>query len=63
MSEIVVEASDVEEGDFLTALDNGYVFEVEEESEFYTRINFHDCDGEECYLIVPNETNVSVRRA
>lgn len=74
-----VSANEVQEGDFLPGLDNGYVFEVEEGNGYlsYPRtdsgqsvcmpedtilIGFHDAEGEECYLLLPGESMLTIER-
>lgn len=51
----VVQASEIEEGHFLTGLDNGYVIEVEEVGHYddEVKITFNTADGGEGYLTVP----------
>lgn len=73
--EMTVPAEEVEEGDFLTGLDNGYVFEEPERNpnigygrwntalgEGAVLISFHDAQGDENYLICAPDMKVSVRR-
>lgn len=71
-----VQVRDVQEGDFLTGLDNGYVVEVEPDppvSFTYSRmatalsgdnvmLTFHTAQGDEAYLIAPEDMPVRVRR-
>lgn len=70
-----IPAADVEPGDFLPGLDMGYVFEVEtgEVHAFaagsqnillgtFRTITFHTSDGDEAYLIVPEDMPVTVER-
>jgi hypothetical protein len=70
-----VPATEVQEDDVLVGLD-GYVIEVEEEPEVSFRdgrqyvhmgsgkvcITYHDSQGEECYLIVPTDSEIQVKR-
>lgn len=53
---------------FLPDLDHGYVFEntpadYPYNGEYYRAIGFHDANGDECYLIVPNEFMVMVKES
>lgn len=75
----LVNVADVEEGDFLTGLDSGYVIRVErtddywageraidDDSEPFTgrvTITFHNKDGEECSLTMYGDDPIIVRRA
>lgn len=80
MATLKVQADAVQEGDFIPGLDNGYVFEVEENQGWlsYPRtvpgqgaampsdtvmISYHDADGEECYLLLPAESMLTVERS
>lgn len=73
----LMKAKYVEEGDYLPGLDNGYVFEVEENNGYlsYPRsgygmsaampedtvlIGYHDAQGDECYLLLPGNTRLTV---
>lgn len=71
--QMTVAASEVQEGDFLVGLDNGYVFEGPSEDvppyeSGYARgpglvsISFHTAEGDEGELIVPAEMPVTVKR-
>lgn len=79
MSIIQIAATDVQEGDFIPGLDNGYVVEVEEGNGYlsYPRtgygasarmpedtvlITYHDREGEECYLLLPPDSMLTVER-
>lgn len=68
-----IQAQLVREGDFLPGIDDGYVIDVETTdirafSGSYnvslgvmTAITFNDADGEECFLLLPQESLVAVR--
>lgn len=56
-----MKAKKVKVGDFLTGLDDGYVFEVSA-TEYDVEILFHDADGGENLLKVGPEHPLSVRR-
>jgi hypothetical protein len=56
-----VKAEDVPEGAFLLDLNNGYVFDAVPVNDFYTIISFHDAEGDECSLTVPNDFELNVR--
>lgn len=71
----VVEAGEVEAGDFLPGLDNGYVFEDPTQADAYVsdgyviampsgtiRIRFHTAEGEEAELICPDNMPVTIRQ-
>lgn len=70
MSTITIAADEVQVGDFLPALDNGFVFETDESPAYtwggaadgFFAIGFHDNDGNENYLFVYPESQVTVRR-
>lgn len=74
-----IKASQVQEGDFLPGLDNGYVMCEPEVNNGYLSypvtssggynvampsdtvvITFHDRDGEECYLLLPSDSRLTV---
>ena len=69
-------ASEVQEGDFLPDLDNGYVVDVDEEAsaevcwsrhggafpEGMVLITFHDSEGEENYLILTSDHPITIER-
>lgn len=70
---ITVPARDVETGDTLPGLDDGYVFDVEVDIEVsaftgrynsllgtFTVITFHDSEGEENYLIVNSDVPIEI---
>ncbi len=58
-----VDASNVQEGDFLPGLDNGYVYdEPEEVDEYRVRINFHTSEGDEAHVECPRDMPVTVER-
>ena len=57
-----VKAKKVREGDFLTGLDNGYVYVVTENDEYTTEILFHDAKGEENIMILQNNFRLDIRR-
>lgn len=68
-----VRLKDIEEGDFLTGLDNGYVVDVDSAANVslglwsaapydYLKITFHDAEGEEQYLIGAPNTRLSAFR-
>lgn len=68
-----IAADEVREGDFLPALDNGYVFEVDSDPDVRGDYNvnifdgmlmicFHDQGGNENYLVVYAETEIEVER-
>jgi hypothetical protein len=74
-ADIQVTASEVQEGDFLPGLDNGYVFQEPEtdhdlrDGRYNTAvgrglalISFHDQNGDECYLLAPPDMTVTVTR-
>jgi hypothetical protein len=70
MSEITkaVKAKKVREGDFLTGLDDGYVFTEPERVDGPTRFNevivrFHDADGEENLVQCGKNMRITVRRS
>jgi len=70
--------SDDGTGDFLPGLDNGYVVEVEENDGYFSYpgggrvtaampddtvlITFHDAQGDECYLLMPGDSQIQVER-
>lgn len=80
MATLKIQADAVREGDFLPGLDNGYVFEVEDNEAGYMSyprtgggmdaampddtvlISYHDSSGDECYLILPGESMLTVER-
>jgi len=74
--ETVIPVQDLQEGDFLVGLDNGYVFTVEEDisdsislDRTYNvslggdmvLVTFHDSNGDENYLILNRDFPVTVR--
>lgn len=74
MSEVKVEAGEVQEGDFLPGLDNGYVVEVDHDPDVWdgrynvsmstglVLLTFHTAQGEEAYLLCPPDMPVTVKR-
>jgi len=56
-------AKKLQEGDFLVDLDNGYVYINPDVSEYQTEIYFHDSNGDECCLMVPNHFPLNVKRS
>ena len=66
MAQQTVEASEVREGDFFPALDNGYVVEVETEDDLWGSpsvvITFHDRHGDEAQLRCAPDMLVTVER-
>jgi hypothetical protein len=67
MSTKAVKAKKVREGDFLTGLDDGYVFTEPEVVDGPSRFNeviirFHDAEGEEGFLQCGKNMPVTVRR-
>ena len=67
--------TDTVEGDFIVGLDNGYVVEVDFDTDYISLgrlsgrlpddmvlITYHDQDGEENYLILREEHPVTVER-
>lgn len=72
---MTVAATEVETGDFLPGFGNGYVVEVEPDTECsaftgrynaalgtFTVLTFHDQDGEENYALLTPESRVTVAR-
>lgn len=68
-----VTAADVEVGDFLPGIGNGYVFAVSTDHDYRTEYNttafrddveimFHTADGDEATLFLPPESPVTVDR-
>jgi hypothetical protein len=73
---MTVPAAEVQEGDYLPGLDNGYVFEDPEDADDkvslsdgrfsfgvgdgMTLVSFHTADGDEAYLVVPSDMPVTV---
>ena len=75
MSTITVDVENLEEGDFLVGLDDGYVFEVDEDPNIsldssynvaiggdMVLVTFHDALGNENYLVLTRGHPVKVRR-
>lgn len=78
METLNVTAREVRQDDYLPGLDNGYVIDVEENDGYFSYpggrdsmgampmdtvcITFNDADGEECYLVLPFTTPVTVER-
>ena len=75
MATLKIQADAVQAEDFLPGLDNGYVIEVVENDGYLTYpgaqgampedtviITYHDSQGEECYLLLPPETMLTVER-
>lgn len=76
---MTVPASEVQEGDFLPGLGNGYVFEDAESAsgkvsmsdgrysfdvgEGMTLVSFHTAEGDEAFLVVPEDMPVTVERS
>lgn len=61
---ITTEAGEVESGDILPALDNGYVFaEPVGAGDFDVQIWFHTRDGEEAVLPCPSNMPLTVKRS
>lgn len=73
----VVPAEEVEKGDFLTGLGNGYVFDIDHAPDVrvadgrhlfqaggqgYTWFTFHDENGDENYLLVAPDLMVTIER-
>jgi hypothetical protein len=56
-----LQASEVTEGDFLTDLDNGYVYDVEHQEYRWVVINFHTAEGAEASLSVPDDLMLRVK--
>ena len=72
-----VKMSEVQEGDYLTGLDNGYVVEVEKDPDVsmgvgrgtyaamgsgMVMLTFHDAEGGEGYLMAAADMPVEVKR-
>lgn len=59
-----IPAAHVVEGMFFPGLDNGYVFMDPEpwdgNPDHFVEISFHDAQGDECYLIVPKDSYLTV---
>lgn len=79
MATMKIQADAVMEGDFIPGLDNGYVFEVEENNGYLSYpsasggyssampedtvlIGYHDSSGEECYLLLPGSSHLTIER-
>lgn len=56
-------AGEVTPGDTLLDLDNGFVVEVEGDTDGYSFVTilFHDRNGDECTLSVPTDHPLNVR--
>lgn len=59
--ETMMQAGEVTEGDFLTGLDNGYVYDVEPQEFRWVVLHFHTAEGAEATLSVPDDLMLMVR--
>lgn len=57
-----VKAKKVREGDFIPGLDNAYVFEDPERTEYDITILFNDAEGGEGQLVCAHDMPITIQR-